>query len=190
MLTTYFTLVKCPPMKETFTVFMGTCELAHGELEEVTKVAQAQMKEDAEASILAFADATGKLAELPLTAHPLLNAVAQSPRKAGRPRLGVQGKEVTLLPRHWDWLAAQSGGASTALRKLVESALRADKSGNSLRHRQDATFHFMTAMAGNFSGYEEAIRALYATNEDSFLLAMKDWAADVRKYAHQLAFPN
>ncbi len=50
---------------------------------------------------------------------------ADTRRSRGRPRLGIVAREVTLLPRHWDWLAEQPGGASVALRKLVEAATRA-----------------------------------------------------------------
>ena len=47
--------------------------------------------------------------------------------RPGRPQLGVTPREVTLLPRHWDWLATQPGGASVALRTLVERACRDPK---------------------------------------------------------------
>src|SRR3546814_13839563 len=87
-------------------------------------------------------------------------SVAEAPRGRGRPKLGVTAREVTLLPRHWDWLAAQPGGASVALRKLVEQAMRDDR--QTRRAAQEAAYRVMTALAGDLPGYEEAIRALFA----------------------------
>src|SRR5690606_4895878 len=82
--------------------------------------------------------------------------------RRGRPKLGVVSREVTLLPRHWEWLAAQPSGASGALRRLTENAMRIEAGAGRARTRQEAAYRFMTAMAGNFSGFEEAIRALFA----------------------------
>ena len=59
-------------------------------------------------------------------------------RGPGRPKLGVVAREVTLLPRHWEWLAEQRGGASVALRKLVEDAQRAGESSDHVREAQKA----------------------------------------------------
>ena len=92
---------------------------------------------------------------------------AEDAPKPGRPKLGVTAREVTLLPRHWDWLATQPGGASVALRKLVEEAAR--KPGAQKRQRQDAAYRFATALVGNAPGYEEAMRALYAGHGEDFI---------------------
>jgi uncharacterized protein len=98
--------------------------------------------------------------------------------KPGRPKLGVTAREVTLLPRHWDWLATQPGGASVALRKLVEDAGR--RPGAQKRQLRDAAYRFATALVGNAPGYEEAMRALYAGHQEEFGAHIEAWPADVR----------
>ena len=98
--------------------------------------------------------------------------------RPGRPRLGVVAREVTLLPRHWDWLAAQAGGASVALRKLVEDASRDPRARQ--RARRDAVYRFATALVGNAPGYEEAMRALYAGQQEDFAAHIEAWPKDVR----------
>ena len=103
---------------------------------------------------------------------------AEDTPKPGRPKLGVTAREVTLLPRHWDWLATQPGGASVALRKLVEDAGR--KPGAQMRQRRDAAYRFATALVGNAPGYEEAMRALYAGHGEEFIAHIEAWPADVR----------
>lgn len=113
---------------------------------------------------------------------------AESPtRKPGRPRLGVVGREVTLLPRHWEWLSGQPGGASVALRRLVEQARRDNEKVDRLRHAQEAAFRFMSAMVGNEAGYEAAVRALYADDQSSFEENSDHWPTDVRSHARALA---
>ena len=112
--------------------------------------------------------------------------VAIEPRGRGRPKLGVVAREVTLLPRHWDWLAAQPGGASVALRKLVEQARRAGK--DDTRQRHERAYHFMSALAGDLPGFEEAIRALFANAQERFDDHVGAWPPDVRAHAAWLAF--
>jgi hypothetical protein len=104
--------------------------------------------------------------------------------RPGRPKLGVVPREVTLLPRHWDWLATQPGGASVALRKLVEEASRKPQS----RQRQvrDAVYRVATALVGNAPGYEEAMRALYAGAADDFAAHIEAWPADVRHVLEEM----
>ena len=109
------------------------------------------------------------------------------PRGRGRPKLGVVAREVTLLPRHWEWLATQPGGASVALRKLVDQARKADDAPQRQRAARDAAYRFMSAMAGNFPGFEEAIRALYAGDRPRLLALTEAWPADVRDHALSLA---
>jgi hypothetical protein len=104
---------------------------------------------------------------------------AEDAPKPGRPKLGVTAREVTLLPRHWDWLATQPGGASVALRKLVEDASR--RPGAQKRQKQDAAYRFATALVGNAPGYEEAMRALYASDAHDFAAHIEAWPADVRR---------
>lgn len=108
-------------------------------------------------------------------------------RGPGRPKLGVTAREVTLLPRHWDWLSAQPGGASVALRKLVEAALRDAEGPDRARKAKDATYRFMTALAGDLPGYEEATRMLFAGDWTAFDAAAGGWPEGVRETAREMA---
>ena len=110
-----------------------------------------------------------------------------APAGPGRPRLGVVAREVTLLPRHWEWLAGQPGGASVALRKLVEQARRASAFADRVRQAQEATFRFMSAMAGNLDGFEEAARALFSADRPLFESLIAAWPNDIRKHLQRLA---
>ena len=107
--------------------------------------------------------------------------------RPGRPKLGVVPREVTLLPRHWDWLATQPGGASVALRKLVESARRGNGDGDRRRAGQEATYRFMHAIAGDQPGFEAAARALFAGDLGKLEDAIADWPHDIREHATMLA---
>ena len=100
----------------------------------------------------------------------------------GRPKLGVVGREVTLLPRHWDWLAAQPGGASVTLRKLVEAARKERQGPQAIRRAQDAAYRFMHALAGDLPGFEEATRALYAWDVERMRGLIERWPPDVRDH--------
>lgn len=116
------------------------------------------------------------------------NAAVDKSRGRGRPKLGVVAREVTLLPRHWEWLATQPGGASVALRKLVEEARRTHAESDGRRKSQESAYHFMSAIAGNKPGFEEATRALFANNQQSFREWIAAWPDDVRDHAIELAF--
>lgn len=139
------------------------------------------------------------LARLAL-AHPL--AYAQAPAPAtdartddvavpksgpGRPKMGVVAREVTLLPRHWAWLASQPGGASVALRKLVEQARKDSQAQDLRRLSQEASYRFMSAMAGCLDGFEEAARALFAADRPAFEALIAAWPADIQAHLQQLA---
>lgn len=108
------------------------------------------------------------------------------PGARGRPKLGVVAREVTLLPRHWEWLAEQRGGASVTLRRLVDQARQAD-TGAAHRRAQESAYRFMTAMAGDAAGFEEALRALYAGDAVRFDECSASWPSDVRDHARTLA---
>jgi hypothetical protein len=116
------------------------------------------------------------------------NAAVQKSRGRGRPKLGVVAREVTLLPRHWQWLATQPGGASVALRKLVEEARRTHAESDKRRKAQEAAYHFMSAIAGNMPGFEEATRALFANDQQRFREWIAAWPDDVGEHAIKLAF--
>lgn len=113
---------------------------------------------------------------------------ADVPRRGrGRPKLGVVAREVTLLPRHWTWLNAQPGGASVALRKLVEAARKGNGDGDRKRAGQEATYRFMHAIAGDRPGFESAARALFAGDLGGLEDAIADWPHDIREHATMLA---
>lgn len=107
---------------------------------------------------------------------------AEAPRGPGRPKLGVSPREVTLLPRHWEWLARQPGGASVALRKLVETARLSSETKDRVRHCGAVTYKFMSTMAGHEAGFEEASRALFAGDHAGFAARVAPWPADVQAH--------
>ncbi|MCB1682908.1 MAG: DUF2239 family protein [Pseudomonadales bacterium] len=109
------------------------------------------------------------------------------PRGRGRPKLGVVGREVTLLPRHWAWLDEQRGGASAALRRLVDGARRDLSGADLIRSSQDRTNRFLSAIAGNLPGFEEATRALFNSDASRFKAETRNWPRDVRRYALEFA---
>lgn len=157
---------------ETFTAFLGHRRLAAGP-RATLEAALAHLGPHPR-GLLVFSDATGRPVDLDLSGR----APAAAPR--GRPRLGVTAREVTLLPRHWAWLRRQRGGASAALRKLIDAAIAAEDPGPA---RQDAAYAFLTAIAGDRPGYEAAIRALYAADAPAFAAAMQAWPSDIRTHA-------
>ena len=120
---------------------------------------------------------------------PMADADQNVNRGRGRPRLGVVAREVTLLPRHWEWLAGRPGGASVTLRKLVESARRSDAGVEQRRRAQDATYRFMSALGGDLPGFEEASRALFASDMAGFQAQLQSWPRDVREHLIGLAAP-
>ncbi|MDB6072617.1 MAG: hypothetical protein JWO89_257, partial [Verrucomicrobiaceae bacterium] len=126
------------------------------------------------------------LARSPLKA-PSPELEAEGPRGRGRPKLGVTAREVTLLPRHWEWLNLQPGGASVALRKLVEKARTANEGRDRVRLAQEVCYRFMSAMAGDKPGFEEASRALFAGNAAGFAEQTKAWPEGVRDHVQRLA---
>ena len=115
---------------------------------------------------------------------------ASEPRGRGRPKLGVVAREVTLLPRQWDWLASQPGGVSATLRRLVDDVRRSSLSREEKRSAQAAAYQFMTAIAGDMPGYEEGIRALFAGDEPKLAQCMDAWPHDIKSYTMRLAAGN
>lgn len=184
---------------DTFTAFQGQQRLLSGSLAEVALAVKRTEGNTLEA-IAIFSDATGRaidldlrgsdeaiVARLPATpASP--QELASGPRRRGRPKLGVVAREVTLLPRHWEWLNTQPGGTSVTLRKLVEAARRANGDKDRSRAARDAAYHFMSAMAGNLPQFEEASRALFADDHRRFTSLIAAWPGDVRDHISRLAF--
>jgi hypothetical protein len=182
------------------TAFQGQHMIAAGPLIDVALAVKAAIASDVNATVLTFDDTTGEVVDLDLrgTAAEIASRLAErSPPSStpatgpssgrGRPRLGVVAREVTLLPRHWEWLAAQPGGASGALRRLVEEARRSGGGRDRIRAAQATAYRFMAAMAGDLPGFEEASRALFAGNRDGFMEQIAAWPADLRTYACRLA---
>src|SRR5438128_12353813 len=159
----------------SFIAFAGDRCIASGDLGAVARAAKATLDRHKDAQILVFDDDSGPidldlrgsvedvLARLPeMPEASAVEAVAPAPRGPGRPKLGVVAREITLLPRHWEWLARQPGGASVALRKLVDEARHANAEQDRVRLAREATYRFMSAMAGNLPGFEAATRPLFA----------------------------
>ncbi|HEY1877056.1 MAG TPA: DUF2239 family protein [Rhizomicrobium sp.] len=156
-----------------YAAFSGFDHVASGSLSEV----YAACRQDPAALI--FDQDSGRVVDIDPRFPP-----GEEGSRPGRPKLGVVAREVTLLPRHWDWLAAQPGGASVALRKLVEEASRNPKSRQ--RARRDAAYRFATALVGNAPGYEEAMRALYAGQQEDFAAHIEGWPGDVRRVLEEM----
>jgi hypothetical protein len=187
-----------------FTAFVGPMRLAAGPLAEVAIAVMQASRRPASPPIIIFSDATGQpidldlrgterdvIARLPKPASPPdagAEEASAGPRGRGRPKLGVVAREVTLLPRHWEWLGAQPGGASVALRKLVEEARRANGDADRVRAARDAAYRFMSVMAGNLAGFEEASRALFADDRRRFVGLVAGWPDDIRDHVVKLAF--
>jgi hypothetical protein len=192
-----------PGFEVPFIAFESDRAIASGKLRDVVSAAKETLDRRREASILIFDGMTGGpididfrgtieavLARLPNTPiAPAADDTAPSaPRGPGRPKLGVVAREVTLLPRHWEWLNAQRGGASVALRKLVDEARRASGDRDRERAARDAAYRFMSAMAGDLPGFEEASRALFAGDRLRFEQHTVAWPKDIRAYAIGKAF--
>jgi hypothetical protein len=179
------------PADQPLFAFSGHRLLARGLAVEV--VAAVRTATDAGESVLTFDAATGRVVDLDLRGDMaavlarLIPASEPEKRGPGRPKLGVTAREVTLLPRHWDWLAGQPGGASVALRKLVEGALREAEGPDRARRAKDATYRFITAIAGDLPGYEDATRRLFAGDGAAFDAAVEGWPEGVRETARGMA---
>ncbi|MGN5353999.1 DUF2239 family protein [Ralstonia sp. L16] len=184
------------------TAFAGTQRLAGGPVRDVARAVKTHLDAHPESQVLVFDNTSAHPVEFDLrgTVEDVVARIDQAapsaaeptesesrPRGPGRPKLGVIAREVTLLPRHWDWLAAQPGGASVTLRKLVEDARRAAEGADRRRVAQEAAYRFMSAMAGNAAGFEEATRALFAADAAAFESLTHSWPADVRDFARELA---
>ena len=185
--------------------FEGDRCIASGTRREVARIAKEVLDRRKDASIIVFdgntsatieIDFRGSLADvlarLPDDGSPPVPAEVETvsaPRGPGRPKLGVVAREVTLLPRHWEWLARQPGGASVAIRKLVEQASRTGADKDRIRQAQEATYRFMSVTSGNKPDYEDAIRALFAGDAIRFEKWIAEWPADIRDHTLRLAEP-
>jgi uncharacterized protein len=189
--------------QSTYIAFEGDRCIAAGNLHDIARAAKEVLDRRKEASVLIFDGMTGgpveldfrgtvgdvlaRLPRIPGSAAVEVDAMPSAPRGPGRPKLGVVAREVTLLPRHWEWLAQQPGGASVALRRLVEEARRNGEDKDRIRRAQDAAYRFISAIAGDKPHYEDAIRALFADEAARFEQSIAAWPADVRDHALALA---
>ena len=175
------------------TAFDGTRRLSSGPVAEVAVAVARAESHGAVGPLLVFDDETGAAFDVDTRGTEADVAARYSPRAPeprgpGRPKLGVVAREVTLLPRHWEWLAAQPGGASVALRKLVEEARRRDDSADRARRSREAAYRVMHALAGDRPHFEEASRALFAADRATFRAKIARWPKDIREHVDRLAF--
>jgi len=176
----------------TYLAFAGHTRIAMGPLPEVARAVRTRLDAGEKAPMAVFHSVTSAPVDLDLRGTPEEVASRAARREGseraegagrtgpGRPKLGVVGREVTLLPRHWDWLAAQPGGASVTLRKLVEAARKERQGPHAVRQAQDAAYRFMHAIGGDLPGFEEATRALYAWELERMKGLIESWPMDVR----------
>jgi uncharacterized protein len=166
------------------TAFFEERIIARGSREAVTRVVEEGWPLS---QVRVFDDETGRVVDLDI--WDARKAAARqafscgTPRARGRPKLGVTAREVTLLPRHWEWLGHQPGGASAAIRRLVEAAR---KEGRSPEAARDAVYRFLPDVGGDRPNYEEAMRALYRGDIGRLRALVADWPEDVRRYAEEL----
>lgn len=171
-------------MSESVFAFAGEKLIAQGLIDEVKEKIQNHVDKQ---NFLFFDRDNGKQVSLSFDeqSDPLLlnssEAMPEVKNRPGRPKLGVVGREITLLPRHWEWLDGQRGGASATLRRLIDQHRLDSTSEDKVRQAQDNTNRFIYAIAGNLSNFEEAVRALYGNNPDGFAECMKLWPADIRQ---------
>jgi hypothetical protein len=194
-------------MTQPSTAFAGSRLLCAGPLVDVALAVKTATENGAADAILVFDDATGRVIDLDLRGAPAEVIARLSPldgpdrpeasepaaeeperRGRGRPKLGVVAREVTLLPRQWNWLAAQPGGASAVLRRLVDEARRNGGARQQRRAAREAAYRFMLAIAGDLPGYEEATRALFADNRAKLMQEMAEWPQDIRSHVLSMAF--
>ena len=186
----------------SYIAFEGTRKIIQGDLVQVAQAVKSVQDRGERSPVLIFEESTSELVALDLRGtideaiaklsafisfEKIPDSLEHAPVRPGRPKLGVVAREVTLLPRHWDWLNMQPGGASVALRKLVEEARKANVNRDKIRQAQEVTYRFCNAMAGNESYFEEAIRALFAGNSARFEEHTQTWPIDVRDHARKLA---
>jgi hypothetical protein len=176
-----------------FTAFAGQRLVATGSLTEAVRAAKQAFEADRDLLPLVFDDSSGDTVgvnlegtEAEVLARLVPPAGEPDAKRAGRPKLGVIAREVTLLPRHWDWLAQQPEGASAALRKLVEEARRDLSGKDRARRSKAAADRFMRHMAGDLPLFEDAYRALYAGEDERLHQLTAAWPTDIRNHVRQM----
>ncbi len=177
----------------TYTAFVGDSLIASGSLADTLPLLKKSFDRDRGALILTFQDQTGEQVDFDLRGSlsaVLARAIGHDPRPGpGRPKLGVVAREISLLPRHWEWLQDQPNGASAAIRRLIDEERKRSPNKAAKRLAMKSAGRVMSALAGNLPGYEEASRALYAGDGERFHSLAADWPAAVRAYVDRLAEP-
>jgi len=185
-------------IERTYTAFAGTRLIASADLQTTVLRARECLVGGETEALLVFDDDTGKQIDFDLrgtpeqvlerlASHPLVASMAPATRSGpGRPKLGVVSREVSLLPRHWDWLEQQSQGASATLRRLVVDAIKHQPAGDRARMAREVAGRFMWSMAGNLPGFEEASRALFAKDTERLETHTAGWPPDVRAHVTRL----
>jgi hypothetical protein len=175
-------------IEKTYAAFEGTDLFASGDREKVLTALKSREDRGARSLLLIFDDQTGKQVDFDLrgTLAEVLDRYREtSARGPGRPKLGVVAREISLLPRHWEWLEEQPSGASAAIRRLVDEARKREPQEQDARLAIAATGRFLSVMAGNLPGYEEASRALYARDRKRFNELTREWPKDIRLHAQR-----
>lgn len=162
------------------TVFFKGEVIARGTQDEVAPALRALQPLERASDLLAFEDDTGRQIDIDL------RPAASAPPKRGRPSLGVEAREVTLLPRHWHWLASR-GGASSTLRKLVEDAMR---QGRQPKDNYDNAYRFLHVMAGDLPYFVDLVREMYNGNKVGYDHFSHKWPKDIRDHGRRLAWPE
>jgi hypothetical protein len=177
-------------MSGTVSAFLEEALIAQGSREAVTRRIEERYPASDFSRIRVFDDASGRVTDLDYwDAAREAAAKAEAPaapRGRGRPKLGVVAREITLLPRQWEWLATQRGGASATIRRLVEDARKRQSESVSASEAREGVHRFMTEMAGDRPGYEDALRALYRGDIGAVRTIAADWPEDIRRYLNRL----
>lgn len=184
-------------LEQTYTAFNNQHLLIQGPLEKVVLKVKKHIEQHPTSAILIFSDTTGKEMDFDLrgSEQDVLQRLEKFIGKdepslntgPGRPKLGVISREVSLLPRHWEWLSTQPGGASVTLRRLIDETRKQSSSREIIKQAQERAYKFMTTMAGNLMNYEEALRALFSKDKKLFEDHVSDWPKDIKKHTLKLA---
>jgi hypothetical protein len=182
-----------------YTAFENHQRIAQGTLIEIATAIKKRLGKASHGDAILFSDATGKVMEINFqgnlktvlqrlavfqtdTKNPETKNVETQPGP-GRPKLGVVSREISLLPNQWEWLASQPGGASPVLRRLVDEARRKANTEPTPAQLQEKAYRFLSVIAGDLPLYEEALRALYQSDQKKFITAMKSWPEAISSYA-------
>ena len=169
----------------SYAAFVGARRIAEGDLVDILPVLKKRFDTAPSEMMLVFDDITGKRTDLDLRGAldvVLARYATPASRGPGRPKLGVVGREVSLLPRHWEWLEEQPNGASAALRRLVEAAMKSEPGRERARRIRAALSSFLSALAGDRPHYEEVSRALFSGDDATLETLVARWPKDIREH--------